>query len=158
MDLYLRSRAEGFGPESIRRIMLGTYALSAGYYDAYYGQAQKVRTLIIRDFERAFADFDVLLTPTSPTTAFKIGEKAADPVAMYLSDVYTIPVNLAGIPAVSVPCGTIDGLPVGLQIMGPHFAESTILRVAHAVEVASGADTTPPLVESLGEARGRAVS
>jgi len=158
MDLYLRSRAEGFGPESIRRIMLGTYALSAGYYDAYYSQAQKVRTLIIRDFERAFGSFDVLLTPTSPTTAFKIGEKAAAPVAMYLSDVYTIPVNLAGIPAVSVPCGTIDGLPVGLQIMGPHFAESTILRVAHAVEVASGASTTPPLVEMLGDARGRVVS
>ena len=101
IDLYMRSRAEGFGPESIRRIMLGTYALSAGYYDAYYGQAQKARTLIIRDFARAFADYDVLLTPTSPTTAFKIGEKAADPLSMYLSDVYTIPVNLAGNCAVS---------------------------------------------------------
>src|SRR5450756_804244 len=109
MDLYLRSRAEGFGPEAIRRIMIGTFALSAGYYDAYYGQAQKVRTLIANDFERAFAEFDVLLTPTSPTTAFKIGEKAANPVSMYLSDVYTIPVNLAGICAVSVPCGTVDG-------------------------------------------------
>jgi aspartyl-tRNA(Asn)/glutamyl-tRNA(Gln) amidotransferase subunit A len=149
IDLYMRSRAEGFGPESIRRIMLGTYALSAGYYDAYYGQAQKVRTLIIRDFERAFADFDVLVTPTSPTTAFKIGEKAADPVAMYLSDVYTIPVNLAGIPAVSVPCGTVDGLPVGLQIMGTHFAEATILRAAHAVEAASGFVPVPPLVAGL---------
>jgi len=158
MDLYLRSRAEGFGPESIRRIMLGTYALSAGYYDAYYGQAQKVRTLIIRDFERAFADFDVLLTPTSPTTAFKIGEKAADPVAMYLSDVYTIPVNLAGIPAVSVPCGHVDGLPVGLQIMGTHFAESTILRVAHAVEVATGFESIPPMVQRLGERRGAIVA
>jgi aspartyl-tRNA(Asn)/glutamyl-tRNA(Gln) amidotransferase subunit A len=158
MDLYMRSRSEGFGPEAIRRIMLGTYALSAGYYDAYYGQAQKVRTLIIRDFERAFGSFDVLLTPTSPTTAFKIGERAADPVAMYLSDVYTIPVNLAGIPALSVPCGTFDGLPVGLQIMGPHFAEGTILRVAHAVEVATGAAGAPPLVEILGEARGRIVS
>jgi aspartyl-tRNA(Asn)/glutamyl-tRNA(Gln) amidotransferase subunit A len=145
MDLYMRSRAEGFGPESIRRIMLGTYALSAGYYDAYYGQAQKVRTLIIRDFERAFADYDVLLVPTSPTTAFKIGEKAADPVAMYLSDVYTIPVNLAGIPAVSVPCGLVDGLPVGLQLMGAHFAESTLLRAAAAFEAATGFDTTPPL-------------
>jgi len=145
MDLYMRSRAEGFGPESIRRIMLGTYALSAGYYDAYYGQAQKVRTLIIRDFERAFADYDVLLTPTSPTTAFTIGEKAADPVAMYLSDVYTIPVNLAGIPAVSIPCGLVDGLPVGLQLMGAHFAESTLLRAAAAFEVATAFDTTPPL-------------
>ena len=145
MDLYSRSRAEGFGPESIRRIMLGTYALSAGYYDAYYGQAQKVRTLIIRDFERAFADYDVLLTPTSPTTAFKIGEKAADPVAMYLSDVYTIPVNLAGIPAISIPCGLVDGLPVGLQLMGAHFAESTLLRAAAAFEAVVGFDTTPPL-------------
>ena len=154
MDLYLRTRAEGFGPESIRRIMLGTYALSAGYYDAYYGQAQKVRTLIMRDFEAAFAKFDVLLTPTSPTTAFRIGEKAADPVAMYLSDVYTIPVNLAGVPAVSVPCGTVDGLPVGLQIIGTHFAESTILRAAHAVEVASCFSPVPPLVAGLGEARG----
>jgi len=157
MDLYMRSRAEGFGPESIRRIMLGTYALSAGYYDAYYGQAQKVRTLIIRDFDRAFADFDVLLTPTSPTTAFTIGEKASDPVSMYLSDVYTIPVNLAGIPAVSVPCGTIDGLPVGLQIMGKHFDEATILRVAHSVEVSTGMDAVPPLVADLGEARGTVV-
>jgi aspartyl-tRNA(Asn)/glutamyl-tRNA(Gln) amidotransferase subunit A len=150
MDLYLRSRAEGFGPESIRRIMLGTYTLSAGYYDAYYGQAQKVRTLIIRDFERAFADHDVLLTPTSPTTAFKIGEKATDPVSMYLSDVYTIPANLAGIPALSVPCGTIDGLPVGLQIMSTHFDEATILRAAQAVETSVGFDTTPPLVRAIG--------
>ncbi len=158
LDLYLRSRAEGFGPESIRRIMIGTYALSAGYYDAYYGQAQKVRTLIIRDFERAFADFDVLLTPTSPTTAFKIGEKAADPVSMYLSDVYTIPVNLAGIPAVSVPCGSVDGLPVGLQIMGSHFAESTILRAAYAVEQACGFDPVPPLVKALAGGRGTTAS
>jgi len=157
LDLYLRSRAEGFGPESIRRIMIGTFALSAGYYDAYYGQAQKVRTLIMNDFERAFADFDVLLTPTSPTTAFKIGEKAADPVSMYLSDVYTIPVNLAGIPAVSVPCGTVGGLPVGLQIMGTHFAEATILRAAQAVEDACGFVPVPPLVMGLGAARGTTV-
>lgn len=148
MDLYLRSRAEGFGPESIRRIMLGTYALSAGYYDAYYGQAQKVRTLIIRDFERAFADFDVLITPTSPTVAFRIGERAADPMAMYLSDVFTIPVNLAGVPAISVPCGLVDGLPVGLQIIGPHFSEGRILRVAHAIEQALALDMTPPLAAS----------
>ena len=156
MDLYLRSRAEGFGPESIRRIMLGTYALSAGYYDAYYGQAQKVRTLIIRDFEKAFADYDVLITPTSPTVAFKIGEKAADPVAMYLSDVYTIPVNLAGIPALSVPCGMVDGLPVGLQLMGRHFDEETLLRAAYAFEQATAFDTTPALVKELGSARGAA--
>lgn len=149
MDLYMRSRAEGFGPESIRRIMLGTYALSAGYYDAYYGQAQKVRTLIIRDFERAYADFDVLLTPTSPTTAFRLGEKAADPVSMYLSDVYTIPANLAGIPAVNVPCGTVNGLPVGLQVMGRHFGEARILRVAHAVESVSGFQPVPPLVQGI---------
>ncbi len=154
MDLYLRSRAEGFGPESVRRIMLGTYALSAGYYDAYYGQAQKVRTLIARDYARAFEDFDVLLTPTSPTTAFKLGEKTADPVAMYLSDVYTIPANLAGIPAISVPCGSADGLPIGLQIAGPHFSEGALLRVAHAVEVAVGFDTTPPIVRDL-EAMGQ---
>jgi len=149
MDLYLRSRAEGFGPESIRRIMLGTYALSAGYYDAYYGQAQKVRTLIIRDFQRAFADFDVLLTPTSPTPAFKIGEKASDPVSMYLSDVFTIPANLAGIPALSVPCGLVDGLPVGLQLIGPHWGESTLLRTAYAFEQAVAFDPVPELVRSI---------
>ena len=158
LDLYLRSRAEGFGPEAIRRIMIGTFALSAGYYDAYYGQAQKVRTLIANDFEKAFADFDVLLTPTSPTTAFKIGEKAANPVSMYLSDVYTIPVNLAGICAVSVPCGSVDGLPVGLQIIGTHFAESTVLRAAYAVEQACGFDSVPPLVCGLAGARGTVAS
>ena len=129
--------------------MLGTYALSAGYYDAYYGQAQKVRTLIIRDFERAFADFDVLLTPTSPTTAFKFGEKSSDPVAMYLSDVFTIPVNLAGIPAVSVPCGLVDGLPVGLQLMGPNWSESTLMRCAWAFEQAAAFEPVPELVRSL---------
>ncbi len=153
-DLYLRTRADGFGPESIRRIMLGTYALSAGYYDAYYGQAQKVRTLIIREFEDAFSRFDVLLTPTSPTTAFKLGEKTADPVAMYLSDVYTIPVNLAGIPAVSVPCGSLDGLPVGLQVMGAHFAESAVLRVARAVEEAAAFECVPPMARALGGGAG----
>jgi aspartyl-tRNA(Asn)/glutamyl-tRNA(Gln) amidotransferase subunit A len=158
LDLYMRSRAEGFGPEAIRRIMIGTYALSAGYYDAYYGQAQKVRTLIIRDFEKAFADFDVLMTPTSPTTAFRIGERAADPVAMYLSDVYTIPVNLAGITAVSVPCGSVEGLPVGLQVMGTHFAESTILRAAFAVEQAVGFEPVPAMVRALGSARGELAS
>ena len=150
LDLYMRSRAEGFGPESIRRIMLGTYALSAGYYDAYYGQAQKARTVIIRDFERAFADYDVLLTPTSPTTAFKIGEKAADPLSMYLSDFFTIPVNLAGNAAVSIPVGLgVDtGLPVGLQLIGNHFAESTVLRAAAALEQAVAFDTTPTAVKA----------
>ncbi len=151
LDLYMRSRAEGFGAEAIRRIMLGTYALSAGYYDAYYGQAQKARTVIIRDFERAFADFDVLLTPTSPTTAFRIGEKSADPLAMYLSDVYTIPVNLAGNCAVSVPVGLGEDsrLPVGLQLIGTHFGERVVLRAARALEAAVAFDPTPPLIAEL---------
>ncbi len=148
LDLYARSRAEGFGPESIRRIMLGTYALSAGYYDAYYGQAQKARTVIASDFAAAFSEYDVLLTPTSPTTAFKIGEKAADPFSMYLSDIYTIPVNLAGNSAISVPIGlgADSGLPVGLQIIGDHFAEAMVLRVAAAVEEAVGFDPTPGVI------------
>lgn len=147
LDLYNRSRAEGFGPESIRRIMLGTYALSAGYYDAYYGQAQRARSVIAADFAAAFADYDVLLTPTSPTTAFKIGEKAADPLSMYLSDIYTIPVNLAGNVGISIPIGlgAESGLPVGLQIIGDHFAEATVLRAAAAVEEAVGFDPRPPL-------------
>jgi aspartyl-tRNA(Asn)/glutamyl-tRNA(Gln) amidotransferase subunit A len=151
LDLYMRSRAEGFGPESIRRIMLGTYALSAGYYDAYYGQAQKARTVIARDFEAAFADYDVLLTPTSPTTAFKIGEKAEDPLSMYLSDYYTIPVNLAGNVGLSIPggLGRETGLPVGLQLIGDHFAEAKVLRAAAALEEAVGFDTTPPTVKAL---------
>ncbi len=151
LDLYMRSRAEGFGPESIRRIMLGTYALSAGYYDAYYGQAQKARTVISADFERAFREFDVLLTPTSPTTAFRIGEKSADPLAMYLSDIFTIPVNLAGNCAVSVPAGLgrDTGLPVGMQFIGTHFAEALVLRAAAAFEKAVSFDTTPPSVRAL---------
>lgn len=145
LDLYMRSRAEGFGPETIRRIMLGTYALSAGYYDAYYGQAQRARTLIKRDFEAAFADFDILLTPTTPTVAFKVGEKSADPLEMYLSDIYTIPVNLAGIPAISVPSGLCptSGLPIGLQIMTDYFAEETMFRAAAAFESAVAFDPTP---------------
>lgn len=154
IDLYMRSRSEGFGPESIRRIMLGTYALSAGYYDAYYGQAQKARTVIIRDFESAFANYDVLITPTSPTTAFRIGEKTADPLSMYLSDYYTIPVNLAGNCAVSLPVGlgSDTGLPMGLQLIGTHFSESTILRAARALEAELGFDTTPRTVRALGHA------
>jgi len=114
--------------------MLGTYTLSAGYYDAYYLRAQKVRTLVKQDFEKAFEKFDVLITPTSPTPAFKIGEKIDDPLKMYLSDIYTVPVNLAGLPAISIPCGSVDGLPVGLQIIGKHFDEETILRVAKVYE------------------------
>jgi aspartyl-tRNA(Asn)/glutamyl-tRNA(Gln) amidotransferase subunit A len=136
LEMYSRTRAEGFGDEVKRRIMLGTYALSAGYYEAYYGQAQKVRTLILSDFRAAFEDFDVLVSPTSPTPAFKLGEKLDDPLTMYMSDVCTIPVNLAGIPAISIPCGLEGGLPVGLQIMGKVLDETTLLRVARAMEEA----------------------
>src|SRR3954470_12101101 len=131
MDLYKRSRGEGFGAEVKRRIMTGTYVLSAGYYDAYYLKAQKVRRLITDDFARAFQQVDVLIGPTSPTPAFDIGAKVDDPVTMYLNDIYTIGANLAGLPATSVPCGLSGGLPVGLQIIGPHFAEAKLLNVAH---------------------------
>ncbi|MFC1559975.1 Asp-tRNA(Asn)/Glu-tRNA(Gln) amidotransferase subunit GatA [Candidatus Margulisiibacteriota bacterium] len=134
LTIYYNTRREGFGPEVKRRIMLGTYALSAGYYDAYYLKAQKIRTLIKNDFDKAFSKFDVLISPTSPTVAFKIGEKTNDPLAMYLSDIATIPVNLAGIPAISIPCGFSDNLPVGLQIMGKAFDEETILKVAYTYE------------------------
>ena len=127
-----QTRGRGFGDEVKRRIMLGTYALSAGYYDAYYLKAQKVRTLIRAEFDRAFADYDVLVTPTSPTVAFRIGEKTADPLSMYLSDLFTIPVNIAGLPGLSIPCGFSEGLPVGLQLIGRPFEEGTLLRVAHA--------------------------
>jgi aspartyl-tRNA(Asn)/glutamyl-tRNA(Gln) amidotransferase subunit A len=132
MDLYKRTRGEGFGAEVKRRIMTGTYVLSAGYYDAYYLKAQKVRSLINDDFRRAFAKVDVLMGPTAPTPAFPIGAKTDDPILMYLNDIYTIGANLAGLPAVSVPCGLVDGLPVGLQIIGPHFAEERLLGAAHA--------------------------
>ena len=143
-EMMARTRGEGFGPEVKRRIMIGTYALSAGYYDAYYAQAQRVRTLIIRDFEAAYAQCDVLVSPTSPTTAFPLGEKVADPLAMYLSDVYTIPSNLAGAPAMSVPVGLDDaGLPVGLQIMAPVLHEAMMFRVARAVEAEVAFDPTP---------------
>lgn len=145
MDMYMRTRAEGFGDEVKRRIMLGTYALSAGYYEAYYGQAQKVRTLIVRDFNNAFEEFDVLVSPTSPTTAFKIGEKVDDPLQMYLSDICTIPVNLAGLPGISVPCGTVDGLPVGLHIMGKTLGEEMLLRVAYSFEQNFGWNEKPKL-------------
>ncbi len=134
LDLYTRSRGEGFGPEVKRRIMTGTYVLSAGYYDAYYLKAQKVRSLINEDFRRAFAEVDVLIGPTSPTPAFELGAKTDDPITMYLNDIYTIGANLAGLPALSAPCGLVDGLPVGLQVIGPHFAESRVLAVAHAYQ------------------------
>ena len=130
-DLYRRSRGEGFGAEVKRRIMTGTYVLSAGYYDAYYLKAQRVRQLIAADFKRAFGEVDVLVGPTSPTAAFRLGAKTADPITMYLNDIYTIGANLAGLPALSVPCGFVGGLPVGLQVVGPHFAEGRILNVAH---------------------------
>jgi aspartyl-tRNA(Asn)/glutamyl-tRNA(Gln) amidotransferase subunit A len=136
-EMYRRSRDEGFGAEVKRRIMLGTYALSAGYYDAYYLKAQKVRTLLARDFEEAFRKVDAIVTPTSPTAAFRVGEKSNDPLAMYLADIYTVTADLAGIPGISVPCGeTRQKLPIGLQILGKHFDEATILRVAHAYEQA----------------------
>lgn len=138
LDMYMKTRQEGFGPEVKRRIMLGTYALSAGYYDAYYGKAQAVRTLIRRDFETAFKDVDLMATPVTPTPAFKLGEKIQDPLEMYLSDIYTISVNLAGIPAISVPCGfSKGGLPIGLQLIGRPFAEDIVLRAAHAYEQAT---------------------
>jgi aspartyl-tRNA(Asn)/glutamyl-tRNA(Gln) amidotransferase subunit A len=136
-DLYRRTRGEGFGAEVKRRIMTGTYVLSAGYYDAYYLKAQKVRSLINADFRRAFGKVDVLMGPTAPTPAFPIGAKTDDPILMYLNDIYTIGANLAGLPAVSVPCGLVDGLPVGLQIIGPHFAEERLLAAAHAWQVAT---------------------
>jgi aspartyl-tRNA(Asn)/glutamyl-tRNA(Gln) amidotransferase subunit A len=133
--MYRRSRDEGFGAEVKRRIMLGAYALSAGYYDAYYLKAQKVRTLITRDFEEAFEKVDAIVTPTSPTAAFRLGEKSNNPLAMYLADIYTVTADLAGIPGISIPCGQTRGkLPIGLQILGKHFDESTILRVADAYE------------------------
>jgi aspartyl-tRNA(Asn)/glutamyl-tRNA(Gln) amidotransferase subunit A len=137
MDLYCRSRGEGFGAEVKRRIMTGTYVLSAGYYDAYYLQAQKVRSLITADFRRAFESVDLLLGPTSPSTAFELGTKVDDPITMYLNDIYTIGANLAGLPALSLPCGFIDGLPAGLQLIGPHFSESRLLSAAHGYQQAT---------------------
>ena len=137
-DMYRRSRDQGFGPEVKRRIMLGTYALSAGYYDAYYLKAQRVRTLLTRDFEEAFKKVDAIVAPTSPTAAFKLGEKVDDPLAMYLADIYTVTANLAGIPGISIPVGkTKENLPIGMQIFGKHFDEATILRTAYAYEQAA---------------------
>jgi aspartyl-tRNA(Asn)/glutamyl-tRNA(Gln) amidotransferase subunit A len=150
MEMNMRTRGEGFGDEVKRRIMLGTYSLSAGYYEAYYGQAQKVRTLVIRDFDRAFERFDLLVGPTSPTTAFRLGERTEDPLAMYLSDIFTIPSNLSGMPAISIPCGLApDGLPVGLQLMGKFLDEATLLRAAYALERDLAFTARPPLLESM---------
>ncbi|OQP04151.1 aspartyl/glutamyl-tRNA amidotransferase subunit A [Geobacillus sp. 46C-IIa] len=146
IDMYKLTRSEGFGNEVKRRIMLGTFALSSGYYDAYYKKAQKVRTLIKRDFENVFEQYDVIIGPTTPTPAFKIGEKTSDPLTMYMNDILTIPVNLAGVPAISVPCGFVDGLPVGLQIIGKHFDESTVYRVAHAFEQATDYHKQKPVL------------
>ncbi|MDP9298248.1 MAG: Asp-tRNA(Asn)/Glu-tRNA(Gln) amidotransferase subunit GatA [Actinomycetota bacterium] len=150
IEMMFRTRGAGFGPEVKRRIMLGTYALSAGYYEAYYGQAQKVRTLIIRDYEQAFAAHDVLVSPTSPTTAFRIGAKVDDPMAMYLNDIFTIPANLAGVPAISVPSGLDSaGLPIGLQFTAPVLGEQTLLRAAAALERELGLEIRPPLLAGV---------
>lgn len=144
LDLYKKSRSQGFGAEVKRRIMLGTYALSSGYYDAFYLKAQKVRTLIRQDFEKVFQNYDVIMGPTAPTTAFPIGAQVNDPLTMYLNDILTIPVNLAGIPAISIPCGQSGGLPVGLQIIGKALDEATVLRAAHAFEQNTAYHTLRP--------------
>jgi aspartyl-tRNA(Asn)/glutamyl-tRNA(Gln) amidotransferase subunit A len=149
-DMYCRSRAEGFGAEVKRRILVGTYVLSHGYYDAYYLKAQQVRRLIAQDFARAYRDCDVIVGPTAPTAAFPIGAKTDDPVQMYLNDIFTIAANLTGSPALSIPCGyTADGLPIGLQIQGNHFDEARILNVAHRFQQATDWHLrTPPGAES----------
>ena len=134
-ELYERTRSEGFGPEVKRRIMLGTFALSAGYYDAYYNKALQVRTLVVREFEALFKDYDALLSPVAPTTAYRLGEKMADPMAMYLGDIYTVPVNIAGLPALSLPCGRDqENLPIGMQLIGPPFSEKKLYQLGYAFE------------------------
>lgn len=151
LDMFKLSRSEGFGDEVKRRIMLGTFALSSGYYDAYYKKAQQARTLIKKDFDDVLADYDVIIGPTTPTPAFKVGEKTEDPLTMYANDILTIPVNLAGVPGISVPCGfSTEGLPIGLQIIGKHFDEATVYRAAHAYEQATDFHTQKP---SLGGAK-----
>jgi aspartyl-tRNA(Asn)/glutamyl-tRNA(Gln) amidotransferase subunit A len=144
LDLYCRSRGEGFGREVQRRILIGTYALSEGYYDAYYRKAQQVRRLIREDFLAAFGEVDLLIGPTAPGVAFPLGAKMDDPVAMYLSDIYTVPVNLAGLPALSLPAGFVGGLPVGLQLIGPDFAEASLLNAAHRFQQATDWHTAVP--------------
>jgi aspartyl-tRNA(Asn)/glutamyl-tRNA(Gln) amidotransferase subunit A len=143
LEMYKHTRDEGFGDEPKRRILVGTYALSAGYYDAYYGQAQKVRTVVIREHAAAFERFDVLLTPTSPTVAFELGAKSANPLAMYLNDLLTIPSCMAGLPGLNVPCGLSEGLPVGVQLIGPQFSENTLFATGYALEQAIGFDPVP---------------
>lgn len=145
IDTYKKTRSQGFGPEVKRRIMLGTFALSSGYYDAYYRKAQQVRTLIKQDFERVFSQVDCIVTPTSPTAAFRIGEKVSDPLQMYLTDIFTLSINMSGVPAISVPCGfTSDGLPIGVQIIGKHFDEATVLNTAYAYEQSTEWHTWSP--------------
>jgi aspartyl-tRNA(Asn)/glutamyl-tRNA(Gln) amidotransferase subunit A len=146
IDMYERTRAAGFGAEVKRRIMIGTYVLSAGYYDAYYLRAQKIRALILRDFTEAFGKVDAILTPTAPSAAFGIGEKMDDPVTMYLNDVFTVPASLAGVPAMSVPAGlSAEGLPLGLQVIGKHFDEESVFAVSAAIERAAGFTALPEL-------------
>ena len=142
-EMVMATRRDGFGDEPKRRIMIGTYALSSGYYDAYYGTAQKVRTMIRREHDEVFRDFDVIVSPTSPTVAFPLGEKVGNPLAMYLNDLLTIPSCMAGLPGLSIPCGLSEGLPVGLQLIGPQFSENTLFRTGHALERALGFDVVP---------------
>ena len=142
-EMYDATRGAGFGREVKRRCLIGAYALSAGYYDAYYGQAQRVRTLIRRDFDRVFENCDLLLTPTAPTIAFPFGARTADPLAMYACDLFTLPVNLSGMPGLSIPCGLSEGLPVGLQLLGPAFSEGTLLAAGHALERALKFEAVP---------------
>ncbi|MDP8911872.1 MAG: Asp-tRNA(Asn)/Glu-tRNA(Gln) amidotransferase subunit GatA [Actinomycetota bacterium] len=152
LEMYERTRDEGFGDEPKRRIMLGTYALSAGYYEAFYGQAQKVRTVIAREHAAAFERFDVLVSPTSPTVAFRLGERTQNPLAMYLSDLLTVPSCMAALPGLSIPCGLSDGLPVGLQLIGPQFSENVLFRAGHALECALGFDFVPPRFREIANA------
>jgi len=154
-EMVERTRDAGFGAEPKRRIMLGTYALSAGYYDAYYGQAQKLRTLLIREHRDALSQFDVIATPTSPTVAFPLGDKAADPLAMYACDLLTIPSCLAGVPGLSIPCGLSEGLPVGLQLIGPQFGENVLFKAGYALETALGFDNVPARLRRAAAGEGR---
>ena len=148
-NMYRKTREEGFGPEVKRRIMLGTYVLSAGYYEAYYGKAQQVRSLIKEDFRKAFESCDAIITPTSPTPAFSIGEKVDNPLAMYLNDIYTVTANLAGIPGLNVPCGlSSNRLPIGFQLLGAYWSEPTLLQLAHAYETAQPFTERPPICAS----------
>src|SRR5204862_199040 len=149
LEMYERTRNEGFGDEPKRRIMVGTYALSAGYYDAYYGQAQKVRTVIKREHDALFETFDALVSPTSPTVAFPLGARTADPIAMYLSDLLTIPSCMAGLPGLSIPCGLSEGLPVGLQLVSPQLGENTLFRVGHVLERALEFDVVPERLRAV---------